>query len=170
MRKEAKENKVSELKQMSDGAAGLVLLSCSGVGAQQMAKVRSRMRQSGCPIKVVRNTLFRLALQGTSAQPLEREVRGPLAVLACGEDLVAGAKTALSVEAEAPGLRIKAAFLANRIRSREEVVEIGGLPPREALVGQLVFLFRSPVSRVVQALQHPLHNLVAVIQAAARKA
>lgn len=169
LRRQDKEQKVTELKEMVAAARGLLLLTSSGVGAQQMARLRGKLREIGCPIKVVRNTLLRRVLQGSPAQALERDLVGPLAVLACGEDLVAGAKAALGLESEAPGMRVKVGFLANRIRTREEVAEIANLPAKELLLAQLVFLLQSPIFRVIQALQAPARSLVSTIQAAALK-
>lgn len=169
LRKQEKEQKIAELKQMVASAAGLVLLLPTGVRAQQMASLRGKLRGGGCSMKVVRNTLFRRALRETWAEGIAGEVIGPLAVLACGEDLVAGAKSALGLEAGAPGLRVKAGFLASKVRTRGEVLEIANLPAREVLLGQLLFLLQSPVSRVIETLERPARNLVATLQAAAQR-
>lgn len=133
-----------------------------------MARLRGTLRQGGHSVKVVRNTLFRRALDGSWAQRLTSEVAGPLTVLACGEDLVAGAKTAIGLEASASGMRVKAAFLGDKVRTRGEVVDIANLPAKEALLGQLVYLLGNPVSRLIQTLQQPMRNLVFTLQAASQ--
>lgn len=169
LRKSEKERRVSELRQMVVSATGLVLLTSTGVGGQQMASLRGRLREGGHSVKVVRNTLFRRALDGTWAQPLVSEVAGPVTVLACGEDLVAGAKTAIGLEANAPGMRVKAALLGDKVRTRSGVLDIANLPAKEMLLGQLIYLLRDPVSRLIQTLEQPARNLVFTIQAASQR-
>ena len=134
-----------------------------------MASLRGRLREGEHSVKVVRNTLFRRALDGTWAEPLASEVAGPMAVLACGEDLVAGVKTAIGLEANTPGMRVKAALLGDKVRTRGEVLDIANLPAREVLLGQLIYLLRNPVSRLVQTLEQPVRNLVFTIQAASQR-
>jgi large subunit ribosomal protein L10 len=169
LRKADKELKITELKKMAEAAGGLVLIGLSGVGAQQMAGLRGKVRESGCAIKVARNTLLRRALQGTPAQALEDRLVGPLGVVACGEDLIGGAKVALGLEMAAQGLRVRAGFLANKVRSRDEVAAIANLPSKEVILGQLVYLLQSPVSKIIQTLEQPIRNLVNIAQIAAQK-
>lgn len=169
MRKAEKEEKIGELKQLVESASGLVLLTCVGVSGQQMAGIRRRLKEAGCPMKVVRNTLFRRALEGTAAEALVGAVQGSTSVVGCGEDLVGGAKAVVGIEAEAQGLRVKAGFLGNRMRSRDELLQIANLPPKDVLLGQLFFVLQSPLWRVIQTLEQPMRNIIAVIGAAAQK-
>lgn len=169
MKGRSKEGEVATLRQMVESSQGLVLVSSQGMTARDMGVVRRRVREAGGQVRVVRNTLLRLAVKDQPEEALTPYLRGPVTLVAAGGEPQPPTKALLDMKADFPKLEIKAGFFAGRVRSEQEVVAIGNLPHAAQVAGQLVYALQMPLRQLVQHLRWPVVNLVHTLQAAAQK-
>jgi large subunit ribosomal protein L10 len=161
---------IDSLKAMLDGALGLLLLRPQGLKVQELEAVRNRLGESQARLRVVKNTLFRLALTGTPYEALSEHLKGSVAAVCVYGDIGAALSALQQARASAPALEVVAGYLGGRVRTPAEVASLGSLPGVEMLAAQVVGCLRAPLMGVVRALHSPMIQLVATLQVAAHKA
>ena len=102
--------------------------------------MRRQLRGAKASYKVVKNTLAKRALKGTSFAPLEKFFEGTTAIAYTKNDPVLLAKTLTTFIKTAPALSIKAAVVQGRAVQPAEVNELATLPGKPELYAKLLFV------------------------------
>src|SRR5437660_9737801 len=103
-----KESELQQLEAAFKGADSAVLVDYKGLNVPQVTDLRRQLRAAKAKYKVVKNTIARRALKGTSLAPLEKFFEGTTAIAYTEADPVALAKTLTAFVKTAPKLTIKA--------------------------------------------------------------
>src|SRR5262244_1633091 len=112
-----KADKAVELEQLESafkGSDSAILLDYKGLTVPQVTDLRRQIRSVKGRYKVVKNTLAKRALKGTSFEVLEKHFVGTTAVAYTATDVVALAKTLTTFVKTAPTMAIKAAVVSGR--------------------------------------------------------
>ena len=88
---ETKKVAVEEISAAIANAQTLVVAEYRGISVSSMTELRANARKEGVYLRVLKNTLARRAVEGTSFAALADQMVGPL-VYAASEDAVAAAK------------------------------------------------------------------------------
>ena len=147
----------------------LFLLENHGLTVNDVNRLRSEVRKTDATYKVVKNTVVRLAVEGTEMEGITPFLTGPKVLAYTGGDGVALAKVLKDFIKTHPELRFEQAFLEGQILEAKEAEKIADLPSREELVSKLVNLLQSPIRRLAVALNSPLQQFVNVIGQIAEK-
>lgn len=162
---EKKSKIVSELEETMAKSTIIVLSQYRGVKASQLANLRRKLRSSNSEIRVVKNTLARLAAAKTGKDALVNSLEGPMAVTFGYGDISAPVKILISSQGELEGMNIKGGFLGNKLYSKEAIMTLATLPSKEVLIGRVLGQMNAPVSRLVGALASPMRGVLGVLQA-----
>jgi len=160
VKKTGKTETVEALKGAIAAQRGAVVASFRGMTVAEMTALRKKLREVKAEFKVVKNTMIRLAAQGTPFQHLTEHFKGPTAVAFTHGDPVALAKAMKEFSAGSPKITLRAGYLEGRVLSAKEVQALADVPSREVLLSRLVGGLSSPVTRLVQALSGPHRKLV----------
>ena len=109
--------KATELEQLDGafkGADSAILVDYKGLNVPQVTELRRQVRAAKGQYRVVKNTLARRALKGTTFEALSEFFEGTTAVAYTGDDPVALAKALTTFAKTAPALTIKAAVVQGR--------------------------------------------------------
>src|SRR5437899_8483493 len=109
-----KEIELQQLHVAFKGSDTAVLVDYKGLNVPQVTDLRRQLRSAKASYKVVKNTLAKRAVKGTSLEALEKYFEGTTAVAYTATDPVALAKTLTTFAKTAPTLTIKAAVLQGR--------------------------------------------------------
>src|SRR6266404_6316863 len=123
-----KEMELQQLESAFKGSDSAILVDYKGLNVPQVTELRRQLRTAKASYKVVKNTLARRALKGTSFEVLEKYFAGTTAVAYTKTDPVALAKTLTAFLKTAPSLTIKAAVVQGRPVKPAEVTELASLP------------------------------------------
>src|SRR3954468_5035078 len=107
-------DKAAELQQLEaafQGSETAILVDYKGLNVPQVTDLRRQLRVAKASYKVVKNTLAKRALKGTSFEALDQHFAGTTAIAFTATDPVALAKTLTTFMKGAPTLSIKAAIL-----------------------------------------------------------
>ncbi len=141
-----------------------VLADYTGLNVEAMTQLRNACRDSDVELRVLKNTLGRLAAEQAGLAELTAIQAGPTAY-AFSDDAVAPAKTLREFAKNFPQLHVKGGVLEGRVISVDEVNSLATLPSREVLLAKMVGAFQSPIASLVNVLNGNVRGLVQVLAA-----
>lgn len=165
MNRDNKEQLVAELAEKLASAKAAFLADYRGLNVEQLNKLRSELRGAGVEYRVVKNTLLRLAAQGTGAAALDPFLEGPTAIAIAGQDPVAPAKILSDFAKANAKFELKGGALEGKALSVEDVKALAELPSREQLLAMMLGSLNAPASNFVGVLAAIPRSLVQVLAA-----
>ena len=163
-----KEKLVTELNQSFEEASLVVVTQQSGMTVAESTDLRGRMREAGAGYKVTKNRLAKLALAGTTYEPISDLFNGPTAI-AFSADPVAAARVAVNYSKENDKLVVIGGAMGDTILDENAVKVLASLPSLDELRGKMVGMLSTPATRVAGVLQAPAGQLARVLGAYANQ-
>ncbi len=161
--KEQKREQSDLLRSTLGGVNTVFLLENHGLSVNEVNELRSKVRQSNGTYKVVKNSVVRLAIDGTDFASLAGHLTGPKALAWTSDDPVALAKVLRDFIKGHPALSMEQAWLEGRVLASQEAAQIAELPSRDELIAKLLYMLQSPIRRLVTALNAPIQQLASVL-------
>ncbi len=148
---ETKKAAVAEIGSAIANAQTMVIAEYRGISVANMTELRANARKENVYLHVLKNTLARRAVEGTSFAGLADQMVGPL-VYAVSEDPVAAAKVLNQFAKKDEKIVIKAGSYNGEVLNTAQVIELASIPSREELLSKLLFVMQAPVSGFARAL------------------
>ena len=146
-----KEAVVAEVAGLAAQAQTLVMAEYRGITVADMIKFRANARSQGVSLSVLKNTLARRAVAGTSFESVADQMTGPL-IYGFSTDAVAAAKVVADFAKTNDKLVIRGGAFAGKVLDVNGVKQLASIPSKEVLLAQLCGLLISPMSRTAVVL------------------
>ena len=167
MDRTAKADLVSTLNGVFTTNAVVVVAHYKGLTVADMQKLRSQMKQAGATVKVAKNRLAKIALEGTDVASIQALMKGPT-LIAYSNDPVAAAKVAVDFAKGNDKLVILGGAMGKTALDPNGVKALATLPSLDELRGKLVGLIQAPATKVATVVNAPASKLARVFGAYAR--
>ncbi len=164
MQRDEKQALVDEVVTLLADAGALYVSDYRGLTVAEMTELRGKLRASGATVRVLKNTLARIAAERAGCQAMLPLFSGPTAVTFCGEDLVAPAKALAEFARAHAELQVRGGLLQGGVVDAAAVRALATLPPREVLVGRVVGTIAAPLSGLLTVLQGTVSGLARALQ------
>ena len=148
---ERKKAIVAEVSAQIANAQTIVVAEYRGIEVGDLTQLRAKARQSGVYLRVLRNTLARRAVAGTTFAVLADQLTGPL-IYGISSDPVAAAKVLNEFAKGNEKLVLKAGAYAGKSLDKAGVQALASIPGREELLAKLLGVMKAPVSGFAVAL------------------
>lgn len=142
---------VAEVSAQVAQSQTIVLAEYRGIKVADITKLRATARQSGVYLHVLKNTLARRAVQGTSFESLADSMVGPL-VYSMSADPVAAAKVMADFAKTNTNLVIKAGAMSGSLLSAEQIAVLAAIPSRDELISRLMATMNATTAKFVRTL------------------
>jgi len=156
---------VQDLKQRLDKCCVAILTDYKGLDVQTMTELRAKFREANIEYQVIKNTMLRLASEGTDIEVIKDSFKGPSAIALSYDDPVAPAKVLTQFAKENEKLELKIGVLKGKVLDLNEIKALANLPSREVLLGQLLSVMNAVPTSFVRVLSAVPSGLLNVLQA-----
>ena len=146
-----KEAVISDVTELAAQAQTLVMAEYRGITVADMTKLRSNARSNGVNLSVLKNTLARRAVAGSSFEIVADQMTGPL-IYGFSTDAVAAAKVVAEFAKTNDKLVIRGGAYGGKALDANGVKQLASIPSKEVLLAQLCGLLMSPMSRTAVVL------------------
>jgi large subunit ribosomal protein L10 len=163
-----KKELVEALKAAFKAANVVVVAHYSGLTVAQMQVLRRQMRQAGATVKIAKNRLAKIALDGTDVVAIAPLLRGPTLIAFSG-DPVAAPKVAVDFARGHERFVILGGAMGKTALNPDGVKALASLPSLDELRAKLVGLIQAPATKIAQLVNAPAAKVARVIQAYAKK-
>jgi large subunit ribosomal protein L10 len=164
----AKKEAVESLNGLFQTTSVAIVAHYSGLTVAQMQKLRSQMKQAGASVKVSKNRLAKIALEGTDVAAIGSLLKGPT-VIATSSDPVAAPKVAVEFAKTNDKFVILGGSMGKTVLNVDGVKALASLPSLDELRAKLVGLVQAPATKIAQVTTAPAAKLARVVQAYASK-
>ncbi len=156
---------VKEIHEKFNKAKSVVLTDFTGLNVQQLSELRNRLHSCKSEYKVVKNTLARIAAEGTDVHKIEDHLSGATGVVFSYEDIITPMKILSEYNQKFTLLRIRTGVLEGTILDSVGIEKVTDIPSRDILLGKISGSVNSPLYGLAFALQAVIRQLVFVLNA-----
>ena len=157
-----KEAVVEELGQIFESSGVVVVAHYAGLTVAEMQALRAKMRAVGGAVRVAKNKLAKIALEGKPCASIGDLLTG-MTVLAYSEDPVAAAKVVVDYAKDNKKLEILGGAMGSTALDQNGVNAVSELPSREELIASVVACIGAPASNIAGAIGAPASNIAGIL-------
>jgi large subunit ribosomal protein L10 len=164
-----KEKLVEELGQIFESSGVVVVSHYVGLTVAEMQDLRARASEAGSAVRVAKNRLAKIALEGKPCESISDLLTG-MTVLTYSEDPVAAAKVAEDFAKENKKFEILGGAMGENLLDRAGVTAVSKMPSRDELIAQIASCIGAPASNIAGAIGAPASNIASILSTIEEKA
>lgn len=162
---EDKKALVAEVAAVAQKAQSVVAAEYRGLTVSQMTELRARARKQGVYMRVVKNTLARKALAGTSFETVGPKLKGPLVLAFSQDDPGAAARVVKDFAKAHEKLVATLVSLGGQVLPGGDLEKVASLPTREQALSMLLGVLKAPITKLAGTLAAPASKLARTVAA-----
>jgi large subunit ribosomal protein L10 len=163
----AKRELVTTLSDVFSNTSVVVVAHYSGLTVADMQKLRAQMKQAGATVKVAKNRIAKIALDGTDVASISDLLKGPT-LLCYSDDPVAAPKVAVAFAKTNDKLVILGGAMGTTALDADRVKALASMPSLDELRAKIVGLVNAPATKIAQVVNAPAAKLARVFGAYAK--
>ena len=161
----AKKQIVAEVNEVASEALSAVIAEYRGLTVADMTTLRSKAREGGVYLRVIRNTLAKRAVEGTEFACMQDAFTGPVICAFSKDDPGAAARLLKEFSKEYDDLNVTAVSIGGKLMGAESIDAVASLPTYEEALASLMNVMNGPVTKLARTLNEVPSKLVRVVAA-----
>jgi large subunit ribosomal protein L10 len=168
-----KSDLLGQYKDVITKSGGYILVDMSNLNSASVTDLKKKLKEIGSDYSVVKNTVFKIALQETE-QPLQaQDFDGPTAIISYSEDPTAPAKLLkdlrTKLKSELPLLQPRFGTLNGEYLDATKVAQLENIPSKEELIAKILGSLNAPLVGVMNTMSGNLKGFTMVIKRLSEK-
>lgn len=164
-----KEQKIAHIKENADKAKVAIVTNYKGLSVEEITLLRRELQKAGSDYTVTKNTLAKIAMQGTAFEVLADSMKESTAIAFGFDDEVSAAKVVAKFIKDKKKSEILCGALDGQLLSADQVKELANTPSKEELYAKMLGCVNSPATGIVGSVNAVMSSLVRAIDAVAKK-
>lgn len=169
MEREQKVQEVHNISERFEKAKAMVFANYRGLKVAEMTELRTKLRENGVMMKVVKNRLVKRVLKERGLDELAQFFTDPMAIASADADPVAPAKILVEFAKTHAALSLKAGFMDGELLTKAQIEQLAILPSKDELLARALASMNAPASNFVGVLAALPRQVVTVIDAIRKK-
>lgn len=169
MPSQEKKEKVKQIRKWFSESDQLLVLHYKGLKVSEANELRGKIRDMDADLRVLKNTLTRIALEDSPNAGIMPLLDGPVAVVFVRSDAALVAKAIRDFARGRKEFYLQGGLLEGRVLDGKQVEAFAMLPPREVLLAQMAGVLQAPLARAVGVVVAPARKMLGLFQALADK-
>ena len=146
---EEKKEIVADINQLANDSSSLVIADARGLNVSEANALRSEGYKANVSFRVVKNTLVRLSLKGTSYEDIDDDYfNGPTMLAFSYEEPGAAAKILKSFAKKNENLNIKGLSIDGKHFNGSEINKLATLPTFIEAISKFAGLLKAPLGKI----------------------
>lgn len=167
--RDQKQQDLATLKKEFLQTGNALMISFQGLSVEKDGELRRALEAANLKYRVVKNTIGRLAVEGTPLESLKEEFKGMTALAYSDSDPVGLAKVLSKFAKENPKLTFKAGVVDAQAINVKDIDALASMPSKEELISKLMFVLNAPAQGIAVALNGVARNLAVVLDQIAKQ-
>lgn len=160
---------IENIKTLLDESTAVYLVDYNGINVEKISEIRSTFRKEGIRYKVLKNTLFKKAIDDKGGyEKLDDLLIGMNGFVFAGDNFVETAKIIKKVSEDTGKFTFKGCYIDSSFYEAEQLETISKMPSKEDIMAGIVGALASTPTGIVRSLANPATELVGSIGALAR--
>lgn len=157
-----KEAVIEELGQIFTDSGAVVVCHYTGLSVAEMQDYRARMRDVGASVRVAKNRLAKIALEGKPCEGMKDLLTGQT-VIGYAEDPVSAAKVTEAYAKDNEKLVVLGGAMGDTVLDRAGVSALSKMPSREEIIASIAGCIGAPAANIASAIGAPASDIAGVL-------
>ena len=164
-----KEELLKKYRDLIENKSGYLLVNSDKIDTATVTTLKIQLKDVGANFTVLKNSIFKVALQDTK-QPLQtQDFDGPTALITFEEDPTAPAKLVKKIQKDAELLDPRSGVYEGEFLTAQRVMQLADIPSREVLLSRLVGTMNAPLTGFMNAVTGNVRGLTMVLKGISEK-
>ncbi len=164
MDKTGKKAALKELEGVFEESGAVVITHYSGLSVAEMTGLRTKLREKGATLKVIKNRIAKIALNGKGGDAAADMFKGPVAI-AYADDPSSAAKVTSEFAKGNEKLKLVGALMGEEVMNEAGIEVLAKMPSREELIATISARLLGQATQIVSRINAPGQQLAGAIEA-----
>lgn len=151
-----------------DTSEVVVVFENSGLTVSEVSELRTQMRAAGGGVKVVKNRLVKIAIEGKAGEKISDLFTGPT-VLAYSEDPITAPKVLAKYAKDNDNVKILGGIMGETPLDGAGVEALAKMPSREEVLSMIAGMLAIPGGNIVSIATAPAGNIAGILKTLAER-
>lgn len=160
---------IEKIKASAESSSIAVVVDFQGMPVEEMTRLRSKLREAGGELLVVKNTLARIAFDGGAHDGIKDLFRENCAIALGKEDPVATAKAVTEFAKTSKKFAVRHASLEGKFLTAEQLDALAKLPGKQELLAMTLGTLNAVPTNFVSLLANTIRGMLYALKAIEEK-
>lgn len=162
---------VDELAKMASNSTSVIAADYKGLKSSEMTQLRANIRKlnNSIRVRVVRNTLAKLAFNGTNYEEITKKLVGPVILVFTNDEVSSVARLLKDFIKEKEKLTVTALIVEGKLLHGGQLELVATLPTKQESIAKLIAVMQAPIAKFVRTVAAPYGKLVRTVMAVCNK-